>query len=170
MRRTLILLLAFLSVFPVSAMPVRFKMTDSTDVDAVIAGLIRDPPRLSASRLPVGTRIGRCLLIVNEQTRISGPCSYSMTSGGDFHIDGPRQVFDGIDYPRADIMASMISTDWWADVFRVDGAWTGYSNEDIGSVHGQESRWGTLTRRGACFSNEADPTARQKVRVCLWRN
>jgi hypothetical protein len=169
MTRSWVQLLAILSFFPVSAMPVKFKMTESTDVYALVDELRRNPPKLSASRLPDGVKIGRCLLIVNGQTRITGPCSYHIGKGGDFKIDGPRQVFDGIDYPKTEIMASMISTDWWTMVFKVDGVWTGYSNEDIRSVHGQESRWGTLTRKGACFSNDGDKEALQRIRVCLWK-
>ncbi len=118
--------------------------------------------------------------MIDGKTRIAGPCAYNIGKGGDFHIEGPRQVYDGIDYPKADGMAAMISTDWWADVFRDSpiqngvlkvgkGPWTGYSNEDIRSVHGQESRWGTLVRNGACYSNRRGPEVVQLVRVCLWK-
>jgi hypothetical protein len=111
-------------------------------------------------RLPPGTKWGRCLLVVDGQTRISGKCSYRIYKGGDFHIDGPRQVFDGIDYPKAVGMADKMSRDYWADVFREDGAWTGYGNTGIRDVHGDRN-W-DLRRDGACYVGKG-------VRVCLWR-
>ncbi|MEP9360677.1 hypothetical protein [Sphingomonas sp. KR3-1] len=114
-------------------------------------------------RLPAGTRWGRCLLVVDGQTRISGKCSYRIYKGGAFHIDGPHQVFDGIDYPKARGMADRMSTDYWADVFPEDGHWTGYGNSGIRDVHAGEGEWGTLRRDGACFVGKA-------VRVCLWRS
>jgi hypothetical protein len=122
-------------------------------------------PAAAAGRraIPAGHQWGRCLLVVRGQTRISGRCIYSIGPGGDFHIDGPRQVFDGIDYPRADSMAAMQSTDYWADVFRDEGIWTGYGNEDIGAVHGEGPWYGPLRREGACFVGSA-------ARICLWRN
>jgi hypothetical protein len=111
-------------------------------------------------RLPAGAHSGRCLLVVDGQTRINGQCSYHIGKGGDFHIDGPRQVFDGIDYPIAQITAMQISTDYWARVFRNGDAWDGYGNGVIGSVHGDRS-WGPLRREGACYIGKA-------VKVCLW--
>lgn len=127
----------------------------------VVDRLVAHPPRIAQARLPHGTRIGRCLLVVDGRTRISGRCAYRIHKGGAFHIDGPRQVYDGIDYPKAQGMADTISTDYWADVFMEDGHWTGYGNSDIGSVHG-EGQWGRLNRAGACFRNT-------HVRVCLWQ-
>jgi len=116
-------------------------------------------------RLPAGHHWGRCLLVVRGQTRISGPCAYRIGRGGDFHIDGPRQIYDGIDYPTAEIMAQRRSTDYWAEVFREDdGIWTGYGNEDIRAVHAERpDDFGQLHRVGACLVG-AD------VRVCLWRD
>jgi hypothetical protein len=137
--------------------------------DERFAKLIANPPYLSAARLPKGMRIGRCLLVVNGQTRISGRCAYSYEPDGGFYLTGPRQVYEGVDYPQPNTMASMISTDWWATVFRQDGAWAGYSNEVIRSVHGHESRWGELVRNGACYSNRNGPEVVQLVRVCLWK-
>lgn len=112
-------------------------------------------------RLPPGAKWGRCLLVVDGQTRISGKCSYTIYKSGEFHIDGPRQVFDGIDYPKAGNMAAMISKDYWADVFLEDGHWAGYGNDLVASVHG-EGDWGVLQRKGACFVGRS-------VRICLWR-
>ncbi|MBX9796254.1 hypothetical protein [Sphingomonas sp.] len=144
--------------------------------DACIDRLIAHPPLLTPARLPRGARIGRCLLEIDGKRLIDGKCGYMISKGGDFHIFGPHQVFDGIDYPEAGGMANMISTDWWADVFRRDGRWAGYSNSEDGirAVHGQESRWGALRRKGACYLSDGGkrmpegPIA-QYVRVCLWK-
>ena len=115
--------------------------------------------------IPAGHHWGRCLLVVQGQRRISGRCIYELSPGGGFHIDGPRQVFDGIDYPRADSMANTRSTEYWADVFRdpQDRTWTGYGNGDIRSVHGDLPGFGILRREGACFLGT-------EVRICLWRH
>lgn len=112
-------------------------------------------------RLPAGFHQGRCLYVVDDKQRIAGKCFYSISKGGGFHIDGPRQVSDGIDYPKAKGMADMESRDWWADVFPDDGGWSGYGNEAIADVHG--GRLWTLHRQGACFMGEG-------VKVCLWRD
>jgi|ERR1044072_3222737 hypothetical protein len=111
-------------------------------------------------KLPAGTHWGRCLLVVEGKTRINGRCSYSISKGGDFHIDGPRQVFNGIDYPRTDLMPLQYSTDYWADVFRDGAAWDGFGNSDIRATHG-DSPWGPLRREGACYIGRT-------VRICLW--
>ncbi|MFM5953241.1 MAG: hypothetical protein ACKOPE_02925 [Novosphingobium sp.] len=144
-----------------------FVWKQGDDLESLAARLRQNPPELTKTRLPHGYRIGRCLLIVRGETRISGKCAYSIAKGGAFHIDGPHSVFDGIDYPKAEIMAAMISTDYWANVFPdKHGGWTGYGNSIIGSVHGEEGDsgdWGTLVRSGACLSNH-------RVRVCLWKH
>jgi hypothetical protein len=113
-------------------------------------------------RLPKDFKWGRCLLVVDGKTRISGRCAYSISAGGDFIINGPRQVYSGIDYPVAHIYAEEMSRDYWARVFKEqDGTWTGYGNDDIRATHGARP-YETLRRQGACYVNEA-------VRVCLWR-
>jgi len=112
-------------------------------------------------KLPAGTHWGRCLLVVEGQTRINGRCSYSIAKGGDFHIDGPRQVFNGIDYPYSEIMSGQISTDYWANVFRDGDRWDGYGNDDIGAVHGDQPWWGPLRREGACYLGKM-------AKICLW--
>ena len=128
----------------------------------IYARLVAHPPMIVRARLPPGFRIGRCLLVVDGRTRISGKCAYRIHKGGEFHIDGPRQVYDGIDYPKAITMSHMLSTDYWADVFKDDaGNWTGYGNSNVRSVHGDVD-WGRLERRGACYRNS-------RVRVCLWQ-
>lgn len=142
--------------------------------DDIYEKLAAKPPYLSKARLPKGYKIGRCLLEVNGQQRISGPCTYHIERGGAFHIDGPRQVFSGIDFPKAEVPSEEISTDYWANVFKdLDGNWTGHGNENIRYTRGDGSAWGKLTRRGACFSNETNPPKadeyQQSVKLCLWK-
>ena len=115
---------------------------------------------LAQRRLPLGIKWGRCLLVVNGQTRISGLCSYKIGTGGAFRIDGPRQVFEGIDYPAAKSNSEMISKDYWAEVYKDGSQWNGYGNSRIGAVHG-DPEWGVLHREGACLVGRS-------VRVCLW--
>jgi hypothetical protein len=115
---------------------------------------------LAQHRLPAGVKWGRCLLVVDGKTRISGRCSYKIAKGGDFHIDGPHQVFEGIDYPASEIMAGKISRDYWAEVFRDRDRWSGDGNSNIGAVHGDPD-WGVLRKKGACYVGHS-------VRVCLW--
>lgn len=146
--------------------------------DQQIAALRENPPRLGGERQVEGYRIGRCLLEVDGRTRISGPCYYRLDSAGGFYMAGPRQVFAGVDYPRGAGAPLEISTDWWANVFAQDGAWTGYGNEEVEYTKGEGSRWGELEKDGPCFSNEElrpdddagdyHPDYRQRVRVCLW--
>jgi len=126
---------------------------------AALALLPQHAPHFHGA-LPAGTHWGRCLLVVEGRTRINGKCSYSISKGGDFHIDGPRQVFDGLDYPAAESGADMISTDYWADISRDSDGWNGYGNSDIHSTHG-DPPWGPLRREGACYIGK-------RVKVCLW--
>jgi hypothetical protein len=111
-------------------------------------------------RLPSDYRWGRCLLVVAGQTRISGKCSYQIEKGGDFNIQGPKQVFAGIDYPDTNSGAGEMSRDYWAVVYKDGDAWAGYSNADIAATHGDE-RWEDLRREGACYVGK-------DVRICLW--
>lgn len=162
------------------------RVRDLAERDRRIDELIRNPPYLSAVRLPEGAKIGRCLFVVDGQTRISGECAYSVSDVGDLHIDGPRQVFEGIDYPEGDFAAYTISTDWWANLFKEDGVWTGYGNNDVSQTNGQGSYWGEFEQDGDCFVSDYpwgkykpgdydpdyhpyDPRLHQKVRLCLWR-
>jgi hypothetical protein len=112
--------------------------------------------------LPSGYKWGRCLLVVNGQIRISGKCSYQIEKGGDFNIQGPRQVFAGIDYPDTHSGAGEMSEDYWAVVYKDGDVWDGYGNSDIRATHGEPGDWGELRRVGACYIGK-------DVRVCLWR-
>jgi len=113
-------------------------------------------------RLPSGYKWGRCLLVVHGETRISGLCSYEMEQGGGFDIQGPNQVFAGIDYPETNSGAGDMSKDYWAVVYKEDGAWQGYANASIEDTHGAPDDWGDLQHEGACFLGKG-------VRICLWR-
>ena len=124
-------------------------------------------PALSATppdrRIPADYKWGRCLLVVQGQTRIKGKCTYRIEKGGDFQVNGPRQVYEGIDFPRGLIMAGHRSEDYWANVFKdEDGVWTGYGNETIGAVHAGGPNYRPLRRQGACWIGKI-------ARICLWR-
>lgn len=112
-------------------------------------------------RLPNGYHWGRCLLVVDGRTRISGRCAYRIEKGGNFQIAGPHQVYDGIDYPAANYGYQQRSADYWATVFRDGDGWSGYGNGDVRSTHGDRP-WGALRREGACYANA-------QARICLWR-
>lgn len=123
--------------------------------------LLATPAQAERKRpLPAGYHTGRCLLVVDGKQRIAGKCFYQISKGGGFHIDGPRQVYDGIDYPKAEAMADKVSKDYWADVFPDDGGWSGYGNSDIAAVHGDRP-W-ALHRQGACYVGDG-------AKICLWR-
>ena len=132
-----------------------------TKVALALFALVANPIHAARKRpLPAGYHVGRCVLVVDGEQRISGKCFYQISKGGGFHIDGPHQVYDGIDYPKAQGMADQMSKDYWADVFPDGGGWLGYANSDIAAVHG-ERPW-TLHRQGACFVGEG-------AKICLWR-
>jgi hypothetical protein len=130
-----------------------------------LLALLSSPAGAERSRrLPAGYHQGRCLYVVDGKQRIAGRCYYTISKGGGFHIDGPRQVYGGVDTVDRGSDARTYSRDWWADVFKDDdGSWTGYGNEEsIGSVHGEGPMFGPMRREGACFVGE-------RAKVCLWR-
>jgi len=160
------------------AAPDRNRPTPSMDYeryDRVIHRLLAHPPMLSAARLPKGYRIGRCLFEVDGRTLISGPCSYSIAGRskvaprpGDFEINGPRQVYAGVDYPRPEVYSAQISTDYFVQVDHelLDGGsigpgWEAHWNEDKAATHAQ-GELGPVKRKGACYSNA-------RTRICLWK-
>lgn len=120
------------------------------------------PSHAAQHRLPSGYKWGRCLLVVHGETRISGKCSYQIEQGGDFNIQGPKQVFAGIDYPDTHSGAGEMSKDYWAVVYKDGDSWAGYANADIRDTHGEAGDWGELRREGACYVGK-------DVKVCLWR-
>jgi len=130
-------------------------------------------------RLPKGYHWGRCLLVADGITRISGKCSYAFFEHGAFYIAGRHQVYEGIDYQNpGGGGAGEQSRDYWADVFKdSDGSWTGYGNDTIRATHGGQT-YKSLTRHGACFvgaidlgeSSDSDPVPVEPVKICLWRS
>lgn len=137
------------------------KMTGRTMAVALAIAFSVSPSHAAQHRLPSGYKWGRCLLVVQGETRISGKCSYQIEQGGDFNIQGPKQVFAGIDYPDTHSGAGEMSKDYWAAVYKDGDSWAGYSNSDIEATHGDE-RWEELRREGACYVGK-------DVKVCLWR-
>ena len=168
LRKTLFLpwalLLLGVLALPASATDAPKRRPVKAMSEAEIDRLIKNPPAIAVARLPRGYKIGRCLLIVDGKTRIAGTCAYRITKGGEISIEGPRQIYDGIDYPDANgSLALLMSTDFWASIFRDDdGSWNGYGNDDISGVNGAGPKFGSLRHDGACFLNE-------RVRACLWK-
>jgi hypothetical protein len=112
-------------------------------------------------RLPAGYAWGKCVLKVDGKTYISGRCAYSMQRGGSLEINGPHQVYAGIDYPETDMGALAQSRDYFAYVDVEGRSGDGFWNADRLATHAQ-AHLGTLERRGACWINE-------RAEICLWR-
>lgn len=176
--RPAVVLLALTLAGAAHAAPDRYKPMPSISYERyerLIKRLLAHPPMLSKARLPDGFKIGRCLLVVDGRTLISGPCSYTIathsdiaTQPGDFEFSGPRQVYSGIDYPEPETYSENISTDYFVQVDHAlldDGSigtgWEAHWNEDKGATHAQ-SQLGPVTRKGACYSNA-------RTRICLWK-
>ncbi|PBC10733.1 hypothetical protein CK230_07695 [Mesorhizobium sp. WSM3859] len=138
----------------------RWLLTGRTIAIGLAIAFSVSPSQAAQHRLPSGYKWGRCLLVVHGETRISGKCSYQIEQGGDFNIQGPKQVFAGIDYPDPHSGAGEMSKDYWAVVYKDGDSWAGYSNADIEATHGGE-RWEDLRREGACYAGK-------DVRICLW--
>jgi hypothetical protein len=145
----------------------------------IFMGVLPAPAKAAGEqRLPKGYHWGRCLLVVDGKTQISGKCAYEFRGDGGFYIAGPRQVFEGIDFHNPDGSgAGDQSRDYWASIVKdSDGTWAGYGNSKVDYTHGDQT-YGTLTRRGACFVGAIDlgETVGSErfrggaVRVCLWR-
>ena len=132
----------------------------------LVARLIRNPPHLSRKRLPEGYNIGRCLLEIKNEKYISGPCSYGPYGDG-YEINGPRQVYEGIDFPEPEVYVESISTDHFAIVLPIQNRWYGTWNGYIHATHAQISvgslkgDGGLMIRRGACWKNDT-------AKICIW--
>ena len=132
--------------------------------------LQKHPPSITPARLPPGMHIGRCLLEVNGRRLISAKCAYEIEKDGSFGIDGPRQIYGGIDYPDCFQGAATFTTDYFAYVDWIDRkemddgspgpGWEATWNETIGSNHAG-GFLGPVVRHGACYSND-------KAKICLW--
>jgi len=130
--------------------------------------LTRNPPYLSSARVPKGLKIGRCLFEVKGKRLIDGKCAYAIRKDGEFEIQGPRQVYPGLDYPDCYVGSFSISTDHFIQVDHelLDGGatgpgWWAHWNEDKRATH---AHWflGSVAKRGACFINS-------ETKICLWK-
>jgi hypothetical protein len=138
------------------------------EFDRLTTRLSENPPHLSPSRVPSGHKIGRCLFEVNGKRLISGNCLYSIGKDGEFQIDGPRQVYTGIDYPDPECFCQTISTDYVVQVDRElsdDGTtgpgWIAHWNGEERATHVQQNL-GSVSPRGACYVNA-------ETKICLWK-
>jgi hypothetical protein len=161
-----------LAASPVFAVPDRFKPMPSVSNETfyqIIENLQRNPPRLSASRLPDGFKIGRCLFEVRGRKLIDGPCSYMFEDNrGGYTMHGPHQVFSGIDYPEPECYCQEISTDWSVRVapdLDDNGKRTGVWGISWGGSKEATHLQGDLgdgVRKGACVVTKSG-------KACLWK-
>jgi hypothetical protein len=136
--------------------------------DPLFRRLENNPPYLTPERLPAHLKIGRCLFVVRGKRIIDGKCAYGIGKGGEFEIQGPRQIYRGVDYPECFEGAAAFSTDHFVQVthpllddLSQGAGWVADWNEDKGANYAQ---WqlGPVTRHGACFSNS-------ETKICLWK-
>ena len=145
-------------------------IVDRDTYDAMIEQLQADPPLQTADRIPKGYKFGRCLLEVEGETLVSGPCAYTMLGDGSFQFHGSRQVHAGIDYPDIHCSPCAISTDYFVYVQNyeeeVDPAtgttWYAHFNGDKRATHA-DAYLGPVDQRGACFTNA-------RTKICLWKS
>lgn len=135
--------------------------------NALFQRLAEHPPFLTPERLPRGLRIGRCLLEVRGKRLIDGRCAYEIGKGGEFEIEGPRQIYSGIDFPECFEGAATFSTDHFVQVShpllddgKTGSGWVADWNEDKSGNHAEWSL-GPVTRHGACYTN-------REAKICLW--
>ena len=137
--------------------------------DEIIAILHANPPMLTAERVPEGMKLGRCLLEVDGQTLVSGPCTYHYSSNESFIFNGPRQSYPGIDY-SAEAVPMGMSTDHFVSVthFPEDQRsapeleFAAHYNTPKFSQYAQ-AYLGEFTRGdGECLTNV-------RARICLWK-
>ena len=139
--------------------------------DRLASRLEKHPPYITPERLPPGMMIGRCLFEVNGKRLISGKCAYSIGKDGSFEINGPRQIYGGIDYPDCFAGAATFTTDYFVQVDWNDGkelgdgspgpGWEAFWNGQIGSNHA-DSYLRPVVRHCACYSNN-------QTKICLWK-
>jgi hypothetical protein len=139
--------------------------------------LEKHPPYIRPERLPSGYHIGRCLFELQGKRLIAGKCAYTIEKGGSFEIEGPRQIYSGIDYPECFAGgANSFTTDHYATV-----EWSHEKKLDDGSPGpGWQARWegalgsdhlegflGPVVRHGACFSSAR--SWEPETKICLWK-
>lgn len=94
----------------------------------------------------VSAKPGKCRLVIDGKTYISGKCRIEMASDG----TGSFQIFE-----------SGKRIGYFAQV-QIDGEGAlGYWNEEKGANHAH-TPLGTLTRDGACWKND-------RARICAWK-
>ena len=86
---------------------------------------------------------GRCRLVVDGKTYITGACRIEIENGGSF------QIYD------------LKKFGYFAYVNVSGNTAEGYWNEERGANHAH-SPLGTLTRDGACWKND-------RAKICAWR-
>ena len=144
-----------------------FSETDLFERDALREKFESDPPQLMQDSLPSGYTLGRCLLEVDGEARVSGPCAFIRDDNGGFMFNGPRQVYEGVDYTDRQFPMG-ISNDYFAyvkhDADDIDEAtgqgWYASWNEDTNSKYAQ-AYLGAVKRDGDCYSNA-------RTKICLW--
>jgi len=140
-----------------------------TRADNTVSRLYQSPPMLTADRVPVGMELGRCLLEVDGQALVAGPCTYIVHTGGSFSFNGPRQVYAGIDYSEKAMPMGM-STDHFVyvthyashEISETGLEWVAHYNNDKHASHAQDYL-GELSQDGACFTNA-------RAKICLWKS
>jgi hypothetical protein len=176
MRNWPFLFLASFAIGPAVGAYPKPEQTDGSKYEEVVEALIRNPPYITAARVPAHYRLGRCLLEVDGRKLISGPCTYQISKDGSFEFHGPRQVFAGLDYPEPKVFAYHISTDYFVQVDRelnddgsVGHGWTANWNEDKRGTHAQ-SPFGPVQRKGACYATAKAYYTGSNVKICLWKS
>lgn len=108
------------------------------------AGTASSAANLAADKgVSANFKPGRCLLEVDGRRYISGACRIDMEKGGSFQIyDLKKRGY----FAYVDVNGSTAE---------------GYWNEEPGANHAH-SPLGTLTRDGACWTND-------RAKVCAWR-
>jgi hypothetical protein len=102
---------------------------------------------LASATTPARAEEGRCLIVVDGKTYLKGRCNIEIRPGGNFTV--------GVsDTSRSEYFA-YVNPD--GDASKAQGYWNGRDADSNAS-----SNLGTLTRKGACWSNS-------RARVCAWK-
>lgn len=173
MRNWPFLVLATFAIGPEAGAYPKPEQINRSKYEAVVEALVRNPPHITAARVPSHYKLGRCLLEVDGRKLISGPCTYQISEDGSFEFHGPRQVFPGVDYSDA-AFPQGISTDYFVQVDRernkdVPTGWDAFWNEDKRATHAQ-AHIGPVKRKGACYTADKSYYTGSKAQICLWKS
>lgn len=113
---------------------------------ALFVGVLASAPAAAQSGDEADYRTGRCSLVVNGRSRISGRCLYSLERDGSFYIREAGRRGDDFYFAYVNVDGRV-----------AEGSWNGAR----ASTHAHDSL-GRLRRNGACWVN-------RRARVCLWR-